>query len=67
MEHHIVGLIARDFVFQTSVVSVCFSFLLVSAELYAVWVSIRVYVALEFVGFRNCRALQLPLQALIMD
>ena len=36
MEHHIVGLIARDYVYQTSIVSLWISFILVSAELFAV-------------------------------
>ena len=36
MEYHIIVLIARNFVFQRSIVSVWISFLLVSAELFAV-------------------------------
>ena len=59
MEYHIIVLIARDFVFQTSVVAAWIWFLLVSAELFAVWVSIRVNISLEVVGFTICRPLQL--------
>ena len=47
-EYHIIVL---NSVFQISIVS---------AEYFAVWVSIRVPVALEFVCFTICRLLQLP-------
>ena len=36
IEYHIVGLIARDYVFQTSIVSVWISFLFVSDKLFVV-------------------------------
>ena len=48
---------------MTLIVSVWISFLLVSAEFYAVWVSILVNISLEFVGltifpsFANCRCI----------
>ena len=66
-EYHIIVLIACDFVFQISVISIWISFLLVSAELFVVWVSIHVNIALEFVGFTICHPLQLVLQALTLD
>ena len=54
MEYHIIVLITCNFVFQRSIVSVWISFLLVSAVLFAVWVSIRVYRSLEVVGVTIC-------------
>ena len=59
MEYHIIVLIARDFVFLTSIVLEWIWFLLVSDELFAVWVSTHVNVSLEVVGFSICRPLQL--------
>ena len=67
VEYHIIVRIARDFLFHTSIVSVWILFLLVSAELIAVWVSILVNVSLEFVGLTICRPLQLLLQASTLD
>ena len=67
MEYHIIVLIARDFVFQTSIISVWILFLLVSAELFAVLVSIRVNGVLEFVSFTICLPLELPQQASTLD
>ena len=61
MEYSIIVLIARDIVFQTSIVSAWISFLLVSAELFAVCVSIHVNVSLEVVGCTICRPSQLHL------
>ena len=58
-EYPIIVLIARDFVFQTFIVSAWIWFLLVSAELFAVWVSIHVNVSLEVVCFTICCPLQL--------
>ena len=67
MEYHIIVLIARDFVFQTSIGSVWISFLLVAAELFAILVSIHVNGSLEFVSSTICRPLQLPQQASTLD
>ena len=51
MEYHIIVLITRNFVFQRSIVSVWILFLMVSAELFAVWVSIHGNWSLEVVSF----------------
>ena len=54
MAYHIIVLISLNFVFQRSIISVWISFLLISVELFAVWVSIHVYRSLEVVSFTIC-------------